>query len=149
MEQSNTSLYSGLRQKMSINRGNLKESSDKLVDLQANFNLALLQISELQAQMQVIQNRVGELEGNDISQSITSALQNFSDDNVQPLLEELCTDIQSITEDVKILKLNSVQIKTYESDLTDSQSSTSINKTQPKVKPLTLNRNASVTRVRN
>lgn len=149
MEQSNTSLYSGLRQKLSANRENLKVSSERIVDLQTAFTASQEKISELQAQMQVLQNRVAELEGTNVNELMVSSLQTFSDENIQPILEELCGDIQSITEDVKILKSCSTpQIRALDSDLVETQSQVSVNKNQPKVKPITLNRSASVAKSR-
>ena len=151
---SNTDLYGNLRARMSTNRTDIKQTNDRIVDFQSTLNTITSSLSTLSAQMDIVQNRLSNLESAepiDPTDTVQNVLQNYSDSSLQPLLQELVSDIEALTVDVKLLKNQNsfVSVRSApDTDLADTVSTSSlVNKTvKASVKPLNITRSASTTR---
>lgn len=108
----NTDLYN-LRQRMAKNRESMQQSNNKYVEVVASIDNLKSTIDDLIARLDAMDGvqkacdeRVTQIENkpvvnfSDVSQKISE----WSSAELQPILDELCSDIENAITDVKIVK---------------------------------------------
>lgn len=144
----NTDLYN-IRGRIAKNRQELQQSNSKYLELNAmidNMKSVLDNTEErfkaLSESLNDVVLRVNEIEKNQLTFSdVKSQITEFSSAELQPVLNELCDDIENAISEVKLVKQKQSQLLQFqkvEEDLTcvDVRSASSAGK--PLVKPLQL-----------
>lgn len=145
----NTGLY-GFRERLTKNREHLKSHEQKYLQLEEKMDKLTNTHDELDKKINSVVEKQGELYvllykiQSDLLtyDSVKETINDWSNAELQPVLNELCDDMENVMSEVKLLKqkqLNSFNSFTkMESDL-DTQSVQSIQiKPSPQVKHLTL-----------
>lgn len=144
----NTDLYN-IRGRIAKNRQELQHSNSKYLELNAmidNMKSVLDQVEErfkaLSDSLSDVVLRVNEIEKNQLTFSdVKSQITEFSSAELQPVLNELCDDIENAISEVKLVKQKQCQLLQFqklEEDVTcvDVRSASSAGKSL--VKPLQL-----------
>lgn len=91
----NDDLYN-IRQRMSANREQLRDANSKYLDMQAQHNELLSKVSNVENVLSSVQGQT-QLTFEDFS----SFLSEWCSSTLQPVLDELCEDLEKLTRDSK------------------------------------------------
>ena len=108
----NTELYN-LRNRIAKNRENLKDNTQKYVEVNTNLDTVKTTLDNVKSAVDMHDNKVSELEQNikqlQDKQTLTfddmqKTISEWSKAELQPILDELCNDIESCIAEVKLFK---------------------------------------------
>jgi chromosome segregation ATPase len=105
--QSNTNLY-GIRSRIESNRANIKQSSDRFVDILKNVQSLSDDHEQTKSSVTDLASRVNTLE-NQTAPDVSNQLSEFSVSQLEPLLNDLQDQIEALSIDVQTLKANKFQ----------------------------------------
>ena len=139
---SNTDLY-GVKSRIQNNRQNLKQNTDKLSD--ALTQVQNVNDTNINSQLLDLSTRISTLETtpDSVSQTdIVNSLSDYSVNNIEPILNDIMSDFEALSVEVKQLKQQLLQLQNQPVrqalDIDDNASISTKDIIKPSVKPITL-----------
>lgn len=122
--QQNTDLYN-LRVRLSKSREGMRFTGDKIVEHQQKIDEVKQKQEEHKSTLDTVETRVKVLEDKLQTQSddVVNHINSLTSEQIQPLLDELCTDLENAINEIKLLKQRVVQLEMSNNDDVSSSKS--------------------------